>query len=76
MSKSRKEAGHSLRHTVPDTFCAAKKIVSDRATLHTQIWLWRRDSCGGERSCARRSVKRRVTYRISVHTILDSQQKL
>lgn len=44
MSKSRKEAGHSLRHTVPDTFCAAKKIIPDRATLHTQIWLWRRDS--------------------------------
>ena len=76
MSKSRKEAGHSLRHTVPYTFCAAKKIIPDRATLLTQIWLWRRDSCGGGRGCVRRSLKRRVTYRISVHTILDSHEKL
>ena len=29
----------------PDSFCAAKKIISDWASVHTQERLWRRDFC-------------------------------
>ena len=30
-----------------DSFCAAIKIIPDRASVHTQERLWRRDFCDG-----------------------------
>ena len=34
-------------HTIPDSSCAATKTISDRASVHTQELLWRRDYCDG-----------------------------
>ena len=46
---------------------------SDRASVHTQERLWRRDRISvTERSCTLRSLKRRVTNWIGVHTIAHS----
>ena len=62
-------------HTIPDSFCAATKIISDRASVQTKERLWRRDFCNGaklRRAAPRRSQKWKVTYRIGVHTIPDS----
>ena len=30
-----------------DSFCAATKIILDRASVHTQKWVRRRDLCDG-----------------------------
>ena len=32
-------------HSIPDSFCAARKIIPDRASVHTQERLQRRDFC-------------------------------
>ena len=34
-------------HTIPDNFGAAMKIIPDRAPVHTQERLWRRDFSNG-----------------------------
>ena len=30
-------------HTLPDRFCAATKIITNKASVHIQEQLWRRD---------------------------------
>ena len=34
-------------HTVPERFCVAVKTIPDKASVHTQERLWRRDFCDG-----------------------------
>ena len=34
-------------HTIPDSFCAATKIITNKASVHIQERLWRRDFCDG-----------------------------
>ena len=34
-------------HTISDSFCAATNIIPDRASVHTQERLSRRDFCDG-----------------------------
>ena len=39
-------------HTLPDSFFAATKIITNKASVHIQEQLWRRDFCGGaKRRC-------------------------
>ena len=38
---------NAMFHTAPDNFCAAKKLVLNKASVHTQKRLWRRDFCDG-----------------------------
>ena len=45
---------------IPDSFCAATKIITDRASV---LQLWRRDFCA-----ASGSLKWRITYRMGAHT--------
>lgn len=47
-----------------DCFCAAIKIIPDRASVDTQGRLWRRDLCDGGGVASRRSQKWGVTYRM------------
>ena len=56
-------------HTIPDSFCAATKIITNKASVHIQERLWRRDFCDGAKV---RHAKERVIYRIGVHTLPDS----
>ena len=36
-----------LVQTMLESFCAAKKIIPERASVHTQKWLVRPDVCDG-----------------------------
>ena len=41
----------AIRDAIPDSFCAASKIIRDRASVHTQI----KNGCGGAISVTEQS---------------------
>lgn len=34
-----------------DSFCATTEIIPIRASVHTQVWLWQHNLCGGVKQC-------------------------
>ena len=38
-------------HTIPDSFCAATKIITNKASVHIQERLWWRDFCDVAKLC-------------------------
>ena len=34
-------------HTIQDSFCAATKVITNKASVHVQERLWWRDFCDG-----------------------------
>ena len=41
----------AIRDAIPDSFCAASKIIRDRASVHTQV----KNGCGGAISVTEQS---------------------
>jgi len=44
-------SGLGYVHSAPDSFCAVKKIIPDRASVYTHERLWGRNFCDGEKLC-------------------------
>ena len=57
-------------HTIMNSFCAATKIISDRASVHTKERLKRRDFCDGAKLRRAALISKVESHnRIGVHTI-------
>ena len=49
-------------HTVPERFCVAVKTIPDKASVHTQERLWRRDFCDGAKPISKAESHTRLVF--------------